>query len=247
MIIKTSSSGDWVTYQPLTGEFQADTLVGLIGSTPENVLRDHHRSRVDKVNFEGEYYVIKSPNNKNKSRWIRFTTLYRDSEVLKDLKSQLLLRRLNIETVRPIAALERRRFGMVIDSKIIYRFREGREISVTEYPEMVSIMNTLHSHGYLHDDPHTKNFLQQNGEVFVIDCKPRFNFFGKAGIAHNFITLARRSSHSQQIYDLAGSSPSNSGLYKFINSLIDMEQYRRSIKNSIKVRLGIDYRQKNKS
>lgn len=242
MKIKAITFNEWVIYQPVNEDFQPEELLQLNNQNPDSVLRDHHRSRVVRINFHGSSYVIKTPNNKNNSAWIRFTTLYRNSEVVKDLKSQLLLNALEINTVRPVAALEIRKFGMVIDSRIIYHYREGAELSVRHYPEMVSVMKILHANGYMHDDPHTKNFLQENDDVFVIDCKPRYNLFGQAGIAHNFITLARRSEDPQQVYKLAGASPSDNILYKMVNSLINSQQFRREIKNRIKLFLGIDYR-----
>ena len=242
MKIKTITFNDWVIYQPAHEDFQLEKLLELNNQDPDYVLRNHHRSQVNRIDYQGNSYVLKTPNNKNNSAWIRFTTLYRDSEVLKNLKSQLLLNSLKISTVKPVAALENRKFGMVVDSRIIYHYREGTEISVKHFPLMVSIMNALHSNGYLHDDPHTKNFLQKNDEVFVIDCKPRNNIFGQAGIAHNFITLARRSGDPQEVYKLIGASPSTNTLYQIINTLINSQQFRRSIKNRIKLFLGIDYK-----
>lgn len=241
MKIKTICFNGWVVYHPDEIDLQIGKIFELKTLNPEIVLRDHHRSKVKKVNFLGKSYVVKSPDNKNKSVWIRFTTLYRDSEVYRDLKSQLLVASMNISTVKPVAALERRKSGMVFDSRIIYQYREGAEISVRHYPSMVSIMKKLHANGYLHDDPHARNFLQKNDALFVIDCKPRVNLFGKAGIAHNFITLARRSEDAQEIYRLIGESPSSSAVYWMVNGLINLQHVRRTIKNVFKSFLGIDY------
>ena len=242
MKIKTTRFDGWVIYQPVSVDMKVENLIVLNKQKADVVLREHHRSRVNRVQFQGNNYVIKSPNNKNNSIWIRFTTLYRESEVVKDLKSQLLLDSLKIDTVSPVAALEIRKFGMVIDSRIIYQYKEGEEISVKHYPKMVAIMNCLHANKFLHDDPHTNNFLQKNDDVFVIDCKPRNNFFGQAGIVHNFITLARRSYNSQEIYRLVGASPSNNTLYRLINAFINSQQFRRTIKNKIKLLLGLNYK-----
>ena len=244
MKIKTICSAGWVIYQPVSVEFDIDTILQINAEQPELVLRDHHRSQVNKIKLQGASFVVKTPNNKNKSLWIQFTTLYRDSEVLKDLKSQILLNNLNINTVKPVAALEIRRFGMVVDSRIIYQFKKGSEISIKHYPAMISIMNTLHRNGYLHDDAHTKNFLQENDQVFAIDCKPRNNLFGQPGIAHNYITLARRSGHPHEIYQLVGSSPSTQYIYKLMNGLINFQQIQRTIKNKLKLFLGLEYKRK---
>ena len=242
MKIKTTCSANWVIYQPVSSAFSIEDILEISDRDPDSVLREHHRSQVLKVNSQGNSYVVKTPNNKNKSLWIQFTTLYRNSEVVKDLKSQLLLNSLKIKTVEPVAALEIRKFGAVVNSKIIYQFKEGSQISTAHFPAMIFIMKTLHNNGYLHDDPHTKNFLQHNHEVFAIDCKPRNNMFGQIGIAHNFITLARRSPNSQEIYQLIGMSPSSSKLYKLVNNLINLQQIRRSIKNKFKLMLGLDYK-----
>lgn len=242
MNIKTRSLDGWIIYQPVSGSIQPEKILELSKQDPDDVLRDHHRSQVNRINYQGNSYVVKTPNNKNNSIWIRFTTLYRNSEVVKDLKSQLLLNSLKINTVNPVAALESRKCGMVVDSRIVYQFKDGDEISVKHYPDMMFIMNSLHANGYLHDDPHTNNFLQKNDEVFVIDCKPRTNVFGRAGIAHNFVSLARRSDTPQEIYTLAGASPANNNLYRIINTLINFQQFRRLIKNKVRELLGMEYK-----
>ena len=245
MKIKTTSAENWIIYQPVSSRYSVEEILKIRRQRPDMVLRDHHRSQVFKVNHQGKEFVIKSPDNKNKSLWIQFTTLYRDSEVVKDLKSQLLLKSLKIKTVKPVAALETRKLGAVVDSKIIYQYKKGTEISSAQFPAMITIMKALHTNGYIHDDPHTKNFLQHNHHVFAIDCKPRNNWFGQLGIAHNFITLARRSPDSQEIYKLAGASPSTHRLYKLVDSFINTQQVRRTVKNKFKLALGLYYKRKN--
>lgn len=244
MKIKTSSAANWIIYQPVSSTFSIEEILEISNQDTDRVLRQHHRSQVLKVKYRGAGYVVKTPNNKNKSWWIQFTTLYRDSEVVKDLKSQLLLKSLTINTVEPVAALEIRKLGRVVDSKIIYQFKDGSQMSNEYLPAMIFIMNTLHNNGYIHDDPHIKNFLQHDHAVFAIDCKPRNNWFGQVGIVHNFITLARRSTNPEEIYRLIDASPSTHSLYKMVNGFINLQQVRRSIKNKFKIILGLDYKRK---
>ena len=214
----------------------------LLNAPVTKILRKHHRSIVEKKQLNNVEYVVKQPNNKNHSLWVRFTTLYRDSEVLRDLKSQFLLDQIGIETVSPVAALEKRKFGMVIDSKIIYCYKDGLNIKEQHYSQMLSIMRTLHNDGYLHDDPHTNNFLENENNVFVIDCKPKKNYFFGLGIAHNNVNLARRSENSTLVYDLLEKNPLQDRQYRLANYFINLQQARRSIKNRFRKLLGIDHK-----
>ncbi len=244
MRLKLQNLSGWLIYTPIDSTVSVEEITELQHERPVEVLRQHHRSVVEKKKLNNEYYVVKQPNNKNHSHWIRFTTLYRDSEVTKDLKSQLLLKQLGIPTVTPVAALEKRKIGMVVDSKIIYQFKPGEPISVKHYSEVLKFMQLLHNNGYLHDDPHTKNFLQSENNVFAIDCKPRKNLFFNLGVAHNNITLARRSENPQAIYDLLGIDINKKLEYRLINHVIELQQFRRSIKNRLRKLLGIDYKNK---
>ncbi len=242
MRIKFQKLAGWLVYSPSCSPLSSDKVLELLSTPATEVLRNHHRSIVEKKQFDSIDHVVKQPNNKNRSLWIRFTTLYRDSEALRDLKSQLLLDQLDIPTVSPVAALEKRKFGMVIDSRIIYRFRTGDEITEQHYPQMIKIMGILHKNGYLHDDPHSNNFLQSADEVFVIDCKPKKNYFFGLGIAHNNICLARRSENADEVFKLVGKNPDHDLTYRLINYFIDLQQARRGLKSKFRKILGINYK-----
>ena len=242
MKLKVNKIGSWLVYQSDSTNLDPAQIIDLYGLEPDEILRHHHRSLVIKTAFENEDYVIKTPHNKNRSAWIMLTTLYRDSEVVRDLKAQSLLNSININTVTPVAAMEKRKYGLVVNSSIIYKFKPGQTISAQHYPQMVSIMNTLHENGFLHDDPHYKNFLEDENNVFVIDCKPRNNLLGELGIAFNNITLARRSESKQSIFALVGKSPDNNALYKFADKLLNLQQVQRSIKNKLRKVLGIEHK-----
>ncbi len=242
MRVKLQKHSGWLIYTQIDSTVSVESIIELNNQKPVEMLRQHHRSVVEKKKLDDVYYVVKQPNNKNHSYWIRFTTLYRDSEVVKDLKSQLLLAQLGVATVTPVAALEKRKFGMVVDSRIIYRFKDGEQITESHYAEMINHMQTLHDNGYLHDDPHIKNFLQSENSVFAIDCKPRKNLFFNLGIAHNNITLARKSENPDVIYALLGVDKNSNPVYRLVDYLIDLQQIRRSIKNALRKLLRIDYK-----
>jgi len=231
-----------MVYLPPNAPLSTNEILELLTSPTTELLRNHHRSIVEKKNYSDIDYVTKQPNNKNLSQWIRFTTLYRDSEVVTDMKSQLLLGQLGIKATSPVAALERRKLGMVIDSKVIYKFKNGSEITEQHYPQIINIMTILHDNGYLHDDPHSNNFLQDNGSVFVIDCKPNKNWFFEFGVAHNNVCLARRCENPVLFYKLLGKSPEKDALYKLSNYLINLQQIRRALKNKLKKSIGIGYK-----
>lgn len=217
----------------------AAEIAAIATTEPSQVLRDHHRSLVTRIITDKGDFVIKQPRNKNASYWIRFTTLYRDSEVVLDLKSQLLLHSLGLESTTPVAAMEKRNAGMVIDSRIIYRYREGTGVTEQYFPEVIGFINTLNDYGYVHDDPHTKNFLHHQNSVFAIDCKPRKNHCGKLGRAYNLVLLAKRQQHPQLIENLIKPSTTSSASYRLMEKYFAVQQWRRGLKNKLRELLSL--------
>jgi len=79
-----------------------------------------------------------------------------------------------IRSVVPICALEKREFGRVTDSWLVYEYREGKPCGPEFLPEIVGVLHHLHSQGYRHDDPNLGNFLRaDDGAIFLIDFKGR--------------------------------------------------------------------------
>ncbi len=173
-----------------------DTLLSTLEGERVEVLRDSDRSRVIRLRCLPQApgrldCVAKQPRWHDRRRWIRFTTLWRKGEALRTFSAWMELSALHWPAPRPLAALERRCCGMVFESWLLYEFVEGESVSEAHWPLIVQALQSLHSAGFCHRDPHLANWLIHNGEVRALDINPaRLGLLcGGYGIAFDFIRL----------------------------------------------------------
>jgi lipopolysaccharide heptosyltransferase II len=166
-------------------------------------LKDNQRSRVLIVDCNGRRAVFKIPREKNTRKWIRFTTLYRQGEAFKTIRSLEKLARMGIRTNVPMAAAEKRRFGMVVDSWMLYAYSEGRVCREADYPLVVEKVEQIHKKRILHGDAQINNFLIQNGRVFTIDCNPRKPLFGDISRYVEYFYLKRSAPGIEKYFNPA--------------------------------------------
>ncbi len=156
-------------------------------------LKDDKRSLVMQGEVFGKTVIAKQPRDKNRRKWIRALSLFREGEALSSQKTLIKFERQGIESVKPICVLEQRQFGFLTDSWLIYEFREGDVSTLERLPDIISMLQKLHQHGYRHDDPNFGNFLvDPKGELFLIDCKGKKS----AGIFsdyYDFMLLSQRN------------------------------------------------------
>lgn len=149
------------------------------------ILKENKRSNVVQFSYKGEDLVLKIPLEKNRNRWIRFTTLYRQGESYKCIKSLAKLNQLDIPTAQPFMAAEKRSFGMVVDSWLIYKYVPGHHCLDKEnhYPKVTAALKSLHTKKYLHGDPQIRNFILGDDDIIhMIDAKLKpayFSFYSK--------------------------------------------------------------------
>lgn len=166
----------WTCYGLIDQELQHASIKELIDhfkSMPVT-LKNDKRSFVKKGDLNGQLVVAKQPVDKNRRTWSRFLSLIRAGEAMQTLLTMLHFKELGIPAVAPLLVLEKRKFGFLIDSWLVYEFREGEPANKTHLPQIVQLLRRLHQHGFRHDDPNYGNFLlDQNEELFLIDCKGR--------------------------------------------------------------------------
>ncbi|MGK7392148.1 MAG: lipopolysaccharide core heptose(II) kinase RfaY [Candidatus Cyclobacteriaceae bacterium M2_1C_046] len=150
-----------------------------------SILKQYDRSKVLRFSLEDNDYVLKIPLEKNNNPWIRFTTLYRKGESFKCLYSMHKLKELQLPTAQPIMTAEKRSFGMVVDSWLVYKYVPGEHClnKKDHYPEVIDTLQSLHGKSFLHGDPQIRNFiLGEDRLIHMIDAKLKrsyFSFFSK--------------------------------------------------------------------
>ena len=167
-------NGDWRCYtveSSLISLPSIDELFELIDAFPKT-LKDDRRSLVKLGDIDGCKVVAKQARDKNNRKWTRFLTLFSAGEARKTFVTLQEFKKKGIESLLPICFLEKKSYGMVVDSWLLYQYREGEESNQIHLARIVELLQTLHKNGYRHEDPNSGNFLIDNeGVMFLIDCK----------------------------------------------------------------------------
>lgn len=167
-------------------------VLALIADFPIT-LKDDKRSLVKRGELFGVEVVAKNPRDKNRRKWSRFLSLFRQSEAAKTLDTLTQFWEKSIPSVKPICVLEKRSQGFVVDSWLIYEFRSGEASDINKLPDIVLLLKGLHQLGYRHDDPNFGNFLVDDDErLFLIDCKGKARL-GTFSDYYDYILLSERN------------------------------------------------------
>ncbi len=182
------------------------------------IYRDNRNSFTAKCAFGSREAVIKIPRGKNRKRMARFFTLLRSSEPIRRYKDMNTLRRLGINGPMPVLAAEKRFFGMVVDSFLIYWFIEGRVPESGDERAVLEEVRRLHRMGYTRKDSKPENFLVAGRDAYLIDFKlKRPALFKKTRINMELAWLVRRMPDA---FNHIGKHERGSFLFRF-GSLLD--------------------------
>lgn len=207
-----------------------------------DVLKDDYRSKVYRIRLSDRDLVLKIPNEKNTQPWIRFLTWFRIGEAFKNIKGMQKLRKLGISTTTPVMAAERRSFGMVVDSWLVYEYLDGHSCLDQKalYPKVVDQLKVLHQKGVLHSDAQIRNFMHLDEKIYVIDSNPKsVSLFG-FDKAYEFAYLRKSAPGIEKYYG----DINESFLYRFAISydIYDrkLARFRKKIKRFFKRLVGLE-------
>ena len=230
-----SKEGDWVccvTDSSVELVLSINELLDLITQFPKT-LKDDRRSLVKLGEINGTQLIAKQPRDKNKRKWARFLTLFGAGEARKTFTTLLEFKNKEIESLTPFCLLEKRQLGMVVDSWLLYHYREGNESDKSYLAEIVTLLKKLHRGGYQHGDPNFGNFMvDPNGELFLIDCKGKSRS-GQFSDCYDFMLLGRGQLTPQEIEAITNMDKTSFGyrLAKLYQSYI-------SLRSSLKKKIG---------
>lgn len=166
-------------------------------------LKDDKRSLVALFLHDKDKLIFKIPREKNRRKWIRLTTLYRNSEVKRNFLNLLKLQQLGIVSNVPLLFAEKRRNGTVTDSFIIYSYLKGERIGADDYQHLIKEIDKLYRKGYLHGDFHSRNFLKtDDNRIAFLDTAFRRNFFGSIGRCYEMLYFSRKDKRNVQLHRL---------------------------------------------
>ncbi|NLK62092.1 MAG: hypothetical protein GX287_01450 [Fusobacteria bacterium] len=201
-----------------------------IMTTKGKILKNNRRSFVKKVEIKNKTIIYKIPTEKNISNWIRLLTLFRKSEAQVVLESMVILNEKNIYTNKPIAYGEKRKFGMVVDSFMIYEYLNGTTVTEENSKEVILLLKQIHALGYLHNDSQIENFLKNGDNIYVIDAKLKRKKFGKISENSEYIKFA---SNAEKAYDYIDTK---SIYFKIAMFFYKLFKFKRKIRKQMKNR-----------
>ena len=193
-------------------------------------LKNDQRSLVLLVTLMGKKLILKSPLEKNRRKWIRFTTLFRNGEAFKTILNMEKLNNVGIRTNNPVMAIEKRVFGMVSDSWILFEYEEGERCTKKNYALVVNKLKEIHAKNMLHGDAQIRNFLYNGKEVVTIDCNPKRIWLGNISKAYEHIYLEKSAEGIDKHFDFSKCPFS----YKIAQKYSDLYWSWRRLKRKIR-------------
>ncbi|MBE0487013.1 lipopolysaccharide core heptose(II) kinase RfaY [Marinobacter sp.] len=137
-----------------------------------DALKDNPHNYVARVNTTSmPDLVLKEPRKRNRRRWERMMTRFRDGEALRVFDSHIKLEELEFHCPKAVLAAELREKGVVTDSFFLYQYQQGKPAMDEDAERVAHELQRLHSLGYTRGDPKAQNFLVHEGKVHFIDFK----------------------------------------------------------------------------
>lgn len=143
----------------------------------EKVFRDNRRTLSARVLFQGQSLMLKVPRARNRRRWERLLTLFRESDAVRSYRHLELMKHLGFSAPEPLLACEFRQYGVVTDCFLCYRFVAGDPASADSAPLALAELIALHKHGYLRSDAQLANFLVAGNKITFIDFRLKKPWF----------------------------------------------------------------------
>ena len=153
------------------------------------VLKDTKRNYVSAIEIDGNNYIVKEPRNEYIIPQRKLMSFFKKGEALTTLINiNKLINTYKIkEYVRPLIAITKRRNGMIVYSLLLMERVVGTEERNLEI--LVNLMKKIHKKGFYHGDFNPSNFLNSNGNIFILDTQGKKMFFGNYRAHYDMLTM----------------------------------------------------------
>lgn len=169
------------------------------------VYRRSYRGTVLLIHALEQKLILKHSRRERASLQKRLLSLFKDSEALTTLKNTVRLHRMGMrEAFRPILAIEKRAYGMIEESVLLYEYVEGKHFPKSDTQALLLVVEALkkcHRAGSLHTDAKLENFLLTASGIVMIDSSFKRNLLGRFGELNNFVVLERTVPAIRQFTD----------------------------------------------
>ena len=153
------------------------------------ILKDTKRNYVSAIEIDGNNYIVKEPRNEYIIPQRKLMSFFKKGEALTTLINiNKLINTYKIkEYVRPLMAITKRRNGMIVYSLLLMERVVGAEERNLEI--LVNLMKKIHKKGFYHGDFNPSNFLNSNGNIFILDTQGKKMFFGNYRAHYDMLTM----------------------------------------------------------
>ena len=153
------------------------------------ILKNTKRNYVSEIEIDGNNYIVKEPRNEYIIPQRKLMSFFKKGEALTTLINiNKLINTYKIkEYVRPLIAITKRRNGMIVYSLLLMERVVGTEERNLEI--LVNLMEKIHKKGFYHGDFNPSNFLNSNGNIFILDTQGKKMFFGNYRAHYDMLTM----------------------------------------------------------
>lgn len=136
---------------------------------PGSLVHENDRGFVYTTMFAGALLVLKRSKIQERRPWIQLTSLYRGGEGARAFSNLVRLHEAGLPVPEPVFAIEQARAGFVVASWHAYRYVDGEPCSCADADGIAKALKAVHDQGWVHRDPHVRNFLKDGSRISIID------------------------------------------------------------------------------
>jgi len=137
----------------------------------QDVFRSNNTTFIARFSYEGKELVLKIPRGRNSRYWERMLTIFRRGECSRVFLGMLKLQELNFAGAIPLVAGEKKKFGMVVNSFLVYEYLEGDTAGLDDAQQIVDLLLNLHAKNYIRRDAKLVNFVRTSNGIALIDFR----------------------------------------------------------------------------
>lgn len=206
-----------------------DTVFRMI-ARPTQTLQNNTRGVVNLIDYHGATFIAKRSKTQERNLRAQVTSLYRKGEGARMLQNMARLRAVGLPVPEPVLTLEKKRWGCVVVSWCVYRYLEGQPCTCADVPRIATLLRTLHQCGWVHRDPHVKNFLRRDDTVWLIDCAKARPWRWRYAQMYDVVLLDKCCPGSLRFYGVSASDP----VYRLAKAQNNIIKFWRSVKRQLR-------------
>jgi hypothetical protein len=219
------------------GSFGAAARALELLQQPAALIQENDRGTVSLVRHGEILLVVKRSKTQAQRPWIQMLSLVRGGEGARAFRNMRRLRDAGLAVPEPVLALEQVRWRFVVASWHAYRHLAGQPCTCADAALVARTLADLHAHGWVHRDPHVRNFLRDGDAARIIDCAKARPWRFAYGRRYDVVLLDKCCPGARMLYPGWSESDPLGRLARWHNRWV--VRWRR-MKRAVRGALGID-------